>query len=75
MRTSKFAGREGDSGPARRTASPRDTTVRHAVIYSLMHTRRDKGRERQRKADVIQPGGRWSWTEPDRDLQHPESDI
>lgn len=50
-----------------------EATVCHIVFYSTIH--RAGQEDREKKADVIQPGGRWSWTDTDRDLQHPESDI
>lgn len=52
-----------------------EATVCHTVIYSMIHIQWDKKIEREKKADVIQLGGRWSWTDADGDLQHPESDI
>lgn len=64
-----------DPGLAHKKTSYEETTVCHVVICSMIHIRRDKKTEREKKADVIQPGGRWSWTDADGDLQHPESDI
>lgn len=62
-------------GSIRKKTSYEEDTARHTVIYSTIHMRRDKKTGREQKADVIQPGGRWSWADTDGDLQHPESDI